>query len=117
MLREKYGEEEMKLIFEPDDLSSFEAQYREQNEIRKRFSNLKGTVIEPTQVEVAATNGCYPLEALIQGVAWPKDVDPAKRETYLSDDDFCNVFRMSRSSFNDLDKFKRMRLKKEYGLF
>ena len=62
-------------------------------------------------------DGFYPLEALKQGVEWPKEVNPAKREQFLSPDDFEKVFNMSKEDFNKLDKFKRERLKKEQSLF
>lgn len=40
--------------------------------------------------------GEYPLRALVQGVAWPSDVDPTCREEYLSDQEFLRVFSMTK---------------------
>jgi hypothetical protein len=32
----------------------------------------------------------------VQGVAWPADVDPSKREEHLSDEEFQHVFKMTK---------------------
>lgn len=118
MLREKYGIEEMKLIFSPEDLDNFEKELKDSQEIKSRFAHLKGTVLAPVERVVAQTeDGCYPIDALIQGAAWPSDVDPSKRESYLSDKDFLAVFKMTKSEFAEKDKYVRLRLKKEHKLF
>jgi len=118
MLYDKYGVEEMKLIFAPEDFDRFEKERLNSLEIKSRFAHLKGSIIEPVVKDVKPTeDGCYPVEALVQGAAWPADVDPAKRETYLSDSDFQAVFKMTKAEYLSKDKFVRMRLKKEYKLF
>ena len=118
MLYDKYGVEEMKLIFSPEDFERFEQERLNSLEIKNRFAYLKGSIIEPVVKDVKPTeDGCYPIEALVQGAAWPADVDPTKRETYLSESDFAAVFKMSRAEYLSKDKFVRLRLKKEHKLF
>jgi len=46
-----------------------------------------------------ATGGPYSYEMLKTGKAWPDDVDPTKRESYLTDDEFKTVFKMSKEDF------------------
>ena len=120
MLLDKYGHDELALVFSPEDLEMFDADLRASMEIKKRFSSLKGTILEPTkpteQIK-AGEDGFYPLKALQQGVCWPAEVDPTKREQFLSPTEFLTVFKMSKEEFNSKDKFVRMRLKKEHLLF
>jgi hypothetical protein len=61
--------------------------------------------------------GYYPLAALLQGVEWPDNVDPSRREEYLDPQEFEHIFGMTRESFISLPKFQKMRLKKENRLF
>jgi hypothetical protein len=62
---------------------------------------MKGTVIERQKPEVLLEikdENCqyYPLECLLSGVEWPKNVDPKAREQYLTDEEFQSVFNMSK---------------------
>lgn len=41
-------------------------------------------------------DGFYPLKSLLAGVAWPSDVDPSKREQYLSPSEFEKTFGMTK---------------------
>ncbi|KAM8982146.1 advillin isoform 3-T3 [Sarcophilus harrisii] len=61
----------------------------------------------------------YPMEVLLknQQHELPKDVDPAKKENYLSDEDFVAVFGITRGKFAALPGWKQLNLKKEKGLF
>lgn len=47
----------------------------------------------------------------------PEGIDMTRREQYLSDEEFNSVFGMSKDTFNALPKWKRIRSKKEVGLF
>ena len=47
----------------------------------------------------------------------PEGVDPARLETYLSDDDFKKVFKMDKEHFSKLPAWKQTKSKKEVGLF
>lgn len=118
MLYEKYGYDELKLVFLPEHFERFESERKQALEIKNRMASLKGTIIEPVRIACHKTeDGSYPLEALVQGAAWPSDVDPSKREEYLSDTDFASVFKMTKLDFRQKDKFVRLRLKKEHKLF
>nr|XP_056709424.1 advillin [Euleptes europaea] len=60
----------------------------------------------------------YPLEVLLNCPdELPEDVDPAKKENFLSEDDFVRAFGMNRDDFAALPTWKQLNLKKERGLF
>ncbi|XP_026521317.1 villin-1 [Notechis scutatus] len=61
----------------------------------------------------------YPLEKLVNVAPedLPKDIDPSRKEQYLSEDDFFQIFGMSQRDFAALPSWKQMSLKKEKGLF
>ena len=119
MLLHKYGQEELKLVFDPADLEVFERAHWQNIEAKKVFSSLKGTVISHATIceNVPREDGSYPLECLVQGSAWPSGIDVTKREQYLSESDFVTVFKMTKEEFARNDKFVRLRLKKEAKLF
>lgn len=62
---------------------------------------------------------CYPPEKLVnrQKHELPEDVDPACKENYLSDQDFADVFGISRGEFSAMPGWKQITLKKRHGLF
>ena len=39
----------------------------------------------------------YPYEALVEGRAWPADVDPAHRERHLADEAFAGALGLSKA--------------------
>jgi advillin len=49
--------------------------------------------------------------------AFPTGVDPARKEAYLPDDKFQEIFGMTPAAFNDLKQWKKNDLKKAKGLF
>ncbi|XP_077909363.1 advillin isoform X2 [Ictidomys tridecemlineatus] len=61
----------------------------------------------------------YPIEVLLknQNQELPEDVNPAKKENYLSEQDFVSVFGITRGQFTALPGWKQLQLKKEKGLF
>lgn len=61
----------------------------------------------------------YPIEVLLknQNQELPEDVDPAKKENYLSEHDFVSVFGITRGQFVALPGWKQLQMKKEKGLF
>ncbi|XP_048341248.1 villin-1 isoform X2 [Sphaerodactylus townsendi] len=63
--------------------------------------------------------GTYPPEQLVNQSAeeLPKDVDPSRKEDYLSEDDFSTIFGMSRQEYATLPQWKQQALKKDKGLF
>lgn len=61
----------------------------------------------------------YPIEVLLknQNQELPEDVNPAKKENYLSEQDFVSVFGITRGQFAALPAWKQLQMKKEKGLF
>ncbi|KAL6086337.1 hypothetical protein STEG23_000135, partial [Scotinomys teguina] len=61
----------------------------------------------------------YPIEVLLksQNQELPEDVNPAKKENYLSEQDFVSVFGITRGQFTALPGWKQLQMKKEKGLF
>ena len=61
---------------------------------------------------------CY-AAPMSEGMGLPKldGVDPLAKEDYLSDDAFFATFRMDRAAWADLARWRRLRLKREAGLF
>ena len=49
--------------------------------------------------------------------AFPPGVNPEKKEAYLSDENFQNIFGMTPAAFNELKKWKQIEVKKAKGLF
>eukprot|EP01006_Ploeotia_vitrea_P056740 TRINITY_DN68125_c3_g1_i1.p1 TRINITY_DN68125_c3_g1~~TRINITY_DN68125_c3_g1_i1.p1 ORF type:complete len:379 (-),score=92.05 TRINITY_DN68125_c3_g1_i1:157-1269(-) len=59
-----------------------------------------------------------PFEELKLPSKWNRpDIDPSKRETYLSDDEFQNLFKMPRADFANLGAWRRNQMKKQFKLF
>ncbi|XP_069087021.1 advillin [Pleurodeles waltl] len=93
--------------------------------ISRITADLNGTAI--SQSPGARTNGssgitsyqCYPLHLLLrkQKHELPEDVDPSKKEHYLSEEDFITAFGITRGEFSALPVWKQLNLKKEKGLF
>ncbi|XP_041040598.1 advillin [Carcharodon carcharias] len=61
----------------------------------------------------------YPREMLMNKAAdeLPGGVDPGTKEQYLSDEDFVDVFGMTREEFRDAPSWRQMILKKQKNLF
>nr|XP_023415778.1 advillin [Cavia porcellus] len=61
----------------------------------------------------------YSMEVLLksQNQGLPEDVNPAKKENYLSESDFVSVFGITRGQFAALPGWKQLQLKKQRGLF
>jgi len=119
-IKERYGEEGCREIL-GDDFDHFnDANEARLAAARSMAAYRAGKPIEKTAVEIVegeVEEGFYPLRALVKGVAWPTQVDPAKREQFLSPSEFESVFKMSKETFNSLDKFKRADLKKKHDLW
>jgi len=72
---------------------------------------------EPELTEAPpATGGPYPAKVL-RGKLLPADVDSAKKEEYLSDDEFLEVFKTDKQGFASSPTWKRKQLKKDAGFF
>ncbi|XP_035243065.1 advillin [Anguilla anguilla] len=61
----------------------------------------------------------YPPEDLLNKLTHelPEGVDPARKEKYLSDEDFCDVFGITKDEFFSLPQWKQLNMKKSKGLF
>ena len=61
----------------------------------------------------------YPFERLLSSdnSELPPDVDPTKKEDYLSDDQFLAKFGMDKEAFKLLPQWKKVAAKKKIGLF
>ncbi|XP_042328327.1 villin-1 isoform X2 [Sceloporus undulatus] len=89
------------------------------------LEQLTSEILEAKEVFTASTTFgnvslcTYPLEKLVNMPAeeLPKDVNPTRKEDYLSEEDFLAVFGMSRHEFATLAAWKQQSLKKEKGLF
>ena len=72
----------------------------------------------PAATPTASSSGPYTLEQLKGNPCQVHDnIDPKKKETYLSDDEFKNVFGMDRGAFNGLAAWKQKKAKMSAGLF
>jgi len=72
---------------------------------------------EPTE-PYPATGGPYPIKVLqAKKELLPSDVNPDKREDYLSDEDFSKHLKMNKEDFARSPTWKRNQKKKEAGLF
>lgn len=68
-------------------------------------------------VRDAAGNACYSPQALQVGMVWPPDVDPARREDFLSVADFERCLGMTRAEFKALPAWRQRKVKHGAGLF
>ena len=63
-----------------------------------------------------SNSGSIPYSALISADI-PSNVDPAKKEEYLSDSEFVQVFGMDRDQFSSMPGWKQVNLKRSKHLF
>ncbi|KAE8626724.1 hypothetical protein XENTR_v10006726 [Xenopus tropicalis] len=95
-------------------------------ELKKEFG--QGAVIHRVTLEVngiarspnkAAPSITYPLEFLTgkQKPELPEGVDPTRKESYLTDQDFAATFGITREEFYALPSWKQLNMKKQLGLF
>lgn len=66
------------------------------------------------KIEPTSTGPFFPLQEL--KTSTPEGIDPSRRELYLSDADFMEVFKMEKKMFGALAKWKRDMKKKDVGL-
>uniref|UniRef100_A0A8D0GKU7 Advillin n=1 Tax=Sphenodon punctatus TaxID=8508 RepID=A0A8D0GKU7_SPHPU len=82
--------------------------------------DLNNTSLSPSPgAESSRGCPCYPVEVLLarEKDDLPEDVDPTKKENYLSYQDFVAVLGIARGDFAALPSWKQLTLKKEKGLF
>jgi len=61
-------------------------------------------------------NRIFSYQDLIEG-NYPKGLDTAQLENYLSDQEFENVFETTRKEFAEMPKWKQQQIKREKGLY
>jgi len=88
----------------------------------RTVAHTSGLVLEKSQVitpprQNADGPATYPLECLLSSVAWPSDVDPARRERSLHEDEFVALFQMGKPEFEKLPGWKQRELRKKHDLF
>ncbi|XP_049639026.1 advillin [Suncus etruscus] len=83
--------------------------------IQRITSDMKNTTLSLDAGEAKY----YPIEVLVknQNQELPEGVNPAKKENYLSEQDFVSVFGITRGQFAALPGWKQLQMKKEKGLF
>uniref|UniRef100_A0A671SH81 Villin-1 n=1 Tax=Sinocyclocheilus anshuiensis TaxID=1608454 RepID=A0A671SH81_9TELE len=73
---------------------------------------------KPTTNQTNSTNSTQGEKLVnVQTEDLPDEVDPTRKEHYLSNDDFKLIMGISRIDFYDLPSWKQLNLKKEKGLF
>nr|XP_028577335.1 advillin [Podarcis muralis]XP_028577336.1 advillin [Podarcis muralis] len=89
------------------------------NNIVRITADLNGASLTPKPGTFNSSNcPTYPLEVLLSSQdELPEDVDPAKKENFLSAQDFLQVFGIPREKFAALPTWKQLNMKKEKGLF
>lgn len=93
-------------------------EYKAQQEaLRKKQAEEEAKANAPISSKIESTGGPYTYKQLTAPREfWPDDVELAKRETYLSDEEFQTVFGMSRADFGKLAGWKKNGLKKDKKL-
>jgi hypothetical protein len=119
-LIEKFGSDQLIEYFNEEDLKTFKSQFDDILEAKKTFASYKGEIVERIRLPIDQNldlEGFIPMKYLIEGVEWPSGIDPTKRESYLSPDEFLFIFKITKDEFNQLPNFKKIRLRKEHKLF
>ncbi len=82
------------------------------------------TAAAPTAASSSSSSGKYADPSVkkyalseLTSSARPSDVDPAQRESYLSDAEFASLFKTDRATFLNLPEWKRKQQKSAHGLF
>lgn len=84
---------------------------------RKEEAEAKAAANAPITAKVESTGGPYTYKQLTADAKYrPDDVDALKRESYLSDAEFQEVFGMERAAFDKLAGWKKNNLKKDKNL-
>jgi len=118
--RNKEIERRKKLGKSIDDLDPNIRRETEKRILEERASGLPKFVAPEVEVEPdeapEATGGPYALKVL-QRKNLPTDVDPNRKEDYLSDEEFQQIFKTSRENFASSPQWKRKQAKKDAKLF
>lgn len=106
---------------EPTSFSSFFLGWDHDYMKKKVFLDPYEAKMEKLRAERAAKLGMDPVEEVKSEpsvvVAKDGNIDPEKRESYLSDAEFQETFKMSKDEFYKLQKWRQIKLKKDANLF
>ena len=116
------GADAMKKLLGERVFSMLLGELKATEKAKGHLTNMRsGSVLKPTKVVLQRGDSdggqYYPFEALVAGADWPEGVDPTKRESYLRDSDFTEVFGFSRAEFVQMDRHKQLFHKKRVRLF
>lgn len=101
--RKEAGKDWMDL--DPQRAEEYKAQ---QEELRLKKEAELAAAKAPISAKIESTGGPYSLKQLTCAKEYlPSDVDVSKKETYLSDEEFVSVFKMDKSKFEALPKWKQ----------
>jgi hypothetical protein len=104
-----------------DDLNpdpEVKARYQEQEAAKRAEAAAAAAAANaPITAKVESTGGPYTLKQLTCAKDFlPDDLDVSKKETYLPDEDFQELFKMDKEAFAALPAWKRLNLKKQHNL-
>ena len=117
IVRERYSRDALESILGVEKVDIEERRINDIEMAKKLMATFRsGCVIDPISSEFIEAE-FYPLRCLVAGVAWPKEVDPTRREDWLDEETFMKVLGMNKNSFKALATFERIRLKKSANLF
>jgi len=126
---ERDGDTPIALIkqgMEPPNFTGFFGSWDESKwEVEQISGSIAETTVSQTVVVTNGTNGLggysygmvIPYSQLSDPEEIPDSVDPLKKEEYLSDQEFVEVFDMSKEDFSTLPAWKKTNLKKSKHLF
>nr|XP_056712959.1 villin-like protein [Euleptes europaea] len=103
----------------PDPTASGSRQSPQANQpLSNSNSSINGNNNDAPLLETLGS-GTYPREMLINKTVddMPEGVDPSKKEYYLSNADFCDIFGKTKDEFYQMPKWKQQNEKKQFGLF
>jgi len=102
------------LDLDPQRVEEYKAQ---QEELRIKREAELAAANAPISAKIESTGGPYTLKQLTCAKEFlPDDVDPTKKEIYLSDADFLTVFKMDKAKFEALPKWKQTNEKNQRKL-
>jgi len=113
-------ERRLKIGKSVDDIDPNIRRETEKRILEERANGLPAFVVTAPVEDITeapdATGGPYPLKVL-QSKHLPADVDSAKKEDYLNDDEFKTALKLSKDEFAKSPQWKRKQLKKDANLF
>lgn len=90
-----------------------------EQELGLRVDGESPSMNHTSSCSASTVNGSLPREKLMHQALedLPQGVDPARKEFYLSDSDFQDIFRKSKEEFYSMAKWKQQQEKKKLGFF